>query len=46
MQENYIITKLDFKSNYGRVSGYVEYEGKRITFENKFMLIEEMNALW
>lgn len=46
IKENFIITKLDFKSNYGRVSGTFEYEGKKIEIANKFMIVEEMAALW
>lgn len=30
IKENYIITKINFKSNYGKVSGTVEFEGRKI----------------
>jgi len=46
IKENYIITKISFKSNYGRVSGTFEFEGKTIKVSPKFMIVEEMAALW
>ena len=46
IKENYIITKINFKSNYGRVSGTFEFEGKKIQIKDKFMIVEEMAALW
>ena len=30
MQDNFVVLKMDFKTNYGKVTGFVEHEGKKI----------------
>ena len=46
IKENYIITKINFKSNYGKVSGTFTFGDKTIKISQKFMIVEEMAALW